>query len=43
VSGTRDGSKEPREPDYDEDDDQLEEKKEEETRELSEETMNQVF
>ena len=37
------GSKESKEPDYDEDKDQLEEKQEEETGELKEETTNQVF
>jgi hypothetical protein len=37
------GSKEGKEPDYDEDKDQLEEKQEEETGELKEETTNQVF
>jgi hypothetical protein len=37
------GSKESKEPDYDEDKDQLEEKQEEETGELKEETTNRVF
>ena len=37
------GSKESKEPDYDEDKDQLEEKQEEETGEIEEETTNQIF
>ena len=37
------GSKESKEPDYDEDKDQLEEKQEEERGEIKQETTNQVF
>ena len=37
------GSKECKEPDYDEDKDRLEEKQEEETGEINQETTNQVF
>jgi hypothetical protein len=37
------GSKESKEPDYDEDKDQLEEKQEEKSVEINQETTNQVF